>query len=521
LCTNCQVPICKICADALFGQPPQQPCIALTNDMWSGFSSDLIYAQKVTYLELLFASPCCLGLICFILQDSRAASTKTDRSKRLKTSMFMEAAFQQEYRTAARGNITIWPMPLGEILEEMRRLEKDGVDLPRSAKDIAQVVRILLKSAGPLPASLIVHATARRAVVVELIEDAHRRGHPSYQKLKMAEVRIRAEERVPENGVVPELVTQLEHDDGLDKVLLQKSSTPHAVAQNAGEVFQGMRPNAVVLERSSVAERDLALTEAEAWQALGAKMNGHTLEATTGSRMEDTFVYDFLSTAYPFVHKSVLAYPDYGLTTTPRAAQKGAKVDLATFAACMNRRIEQQYRGCWSYNYTLWNMNFRDQLNRSRMLYSMALAGDSQKGGMVTAEVVAKASMDIVKALKGTYIAPDGKRRPVGGDITKAIYAPGLSAVARRLLFNVCAISKDIGGTQEIRRRARSITNSIRTAYGLPTFMTLSSDENHNAIMSRLVRLLKTDPAFTHSPEDQQRWCVIHFLMEGYVAGTV
>ena len=211
----------------------------------------------------------------------------------------MEPAFQQEYRTAAGGNITMWPMPLTDILEEMRRLDEVGVDLPRSGEDIAKVVRILLKSAGPLPASLIVQATVRRAVVVELIEDGKRRGHPSYAHVDMSEVRLLAEERVPEDGVLPELVTELEHDDGLDKVLLQKSSTPHAVPQNAGEVFEGMRPNAVVLEKSCTAERDLALTEAQAWQTLGAKMRGEELVATTGSRMEDTFVYHFLSTAYP------------------------------------------------------------------------------------------------------------------------------------------------------------------------------------------------------------------------------
>ena len=91
--------------------------------------------------------------------------------------------------------------------------------------------------------------------------------------------------------------------------------------------------------------------------------------------MQSTFLYDFLARAYPFVHKAILAYPDFGFETTPRALHKGPKVDLPMFAACMNRRIEQQYRGSWSYNYTLWNMNFRDQLNRSRMVYSMALAG--------------------------------------------------------------------------------------------------------------------------------------------------
>ena len=83
------------------------------------------------------------------------------------------------------------------------------------------------------------------------------------------------------------------------------------------------------------------------------------------------------------------------------------------------------------------------------MLYSVALAGDRSDGGMIEAEAVAKASMEIVKALKGSYLAPDGKHRPVSGDITKAIYAPGLGVVARRLLYNVCAISKDISSEKE------------------------------------------------------------------------
>ena len=73
-------------------------------------------------------------------------------------------------------------------------------------------------------------------------------GHPSYVPLDLAQVRRLAEGRVPEDGVLPELATQLEHGDGLDKVLLQKASTPHAVAQHAGEVFEGLRPHAVLLD---------------------------------------------------------------------------------------------------------------------------------------------------------------------------------------------------------------------------------------------------------------------------------
>ena len=78
VCTNCEVPICDICAASLNVDPPCQPRLALTNDMWTGFSSEYIYARKVTYLEL-FASPCCLCLICFILQDAR---TETDERRK-------------------------------------------------------------------------------------------------------------------------------------------------------------------------------------------------------------------------------------------------------------------------------------------------------------------------------------------------------------------------------------------------------------------------------------------------------
>jgi len=175
----------------------------------------------------------------------------------LKKFMFMEPAFHQVYRTAARGNITMWPMPLTDILEELKRLDEGGVDLPRSGEDLCKIVRILLKSSGPLPASLIAQATVRRAVVVELIEDGKRRGHPSYQHVNMTEVLVKAEERLPEDGVLPELVTELEHDDGLDRVLLQKASSPHPVPQNAGEVFNGMRPNAVLQEKAAVPRETL------------------------------------------------------------------------------------------------------------------------------------------------------------------------------------------------------------------------------------------------------------------------
>ena len=103
-------------------------------------------------------------------------------------------------------------------------------------------------------------------------------------------------------------------------------------------------------EKSANAERDLLGAEVVAWQTLSGHSAADTLVVTTSSAMENTFVYDALCKAYPFLHKSVLAYPDYGCERSFRAVQKGPHVSLALFSMCMNRRIEHQIRASWSYN---------------------------------------------------------------------------------------------------------------------------------------------------------------------------
>jgi len=51
-------------------------------------------------------------------------------------------------------------MPLGDILAELKRMEaEDNVMLPRNVAEIKNVFKIILKSSGALPASLITRAT--------------------------------------------------------------------------------------------------------------------------------------------------------------------------------------------------------------------------------------------------------------------------------------------------------------------------------------------------------------------------
>merc|ERR1712232_1021792 len=109
----------------------------------------------------------------------------------------------------------------------------------------------------------------------------------------------------------------------------------------------------------------------------------------TGSAMEDTFVTDMLPKSHPFVHKDILACPDHGSNATIRERVKNPSVKLVQFSKCMNRRIEHQIRSSWSYNNTLWNMNFRDQLNRSRMIYAVAPRGSASSESIeITPEAI-------------------------------------------------------------------------------------------------------------------------------------
>ena len=95
--------------------------------------------------------------------------------------------------------------------------------------------------------------------MVKLIEGAKSRGHRAYRSVDMERVRRKARE-LPENGVPPEIVRVLAHDDSLDKIQVQKAATPvdgRGDLHRAAELLVQTRPNAVVLEKSSYDEADI------------------------------------------------------------------------------------------------------------------------------------------------------------------------------------------------------------------------------------------------------------------------
>jgi hypothetical protein len=107
-CAECCVPICCSCKKALRSSPPVMPVRALANNLWTGFAAPMLAAEKVTYLECMLASPCMLCLMCFSLETQYG-------------NVYLEKAQQQTFRVGARGNITLFPLPLEEIMAERRK----------------------------------------------------------------------------------------------------------------------------------------------------------------------------------------------------------------------------------------------------------------------------------------------------------------------------------------------------------------------------------------------------------------
>ena len=63
---------------------------------------------------------------------------------------------------------------------------------------------------------------------------------------------------LPEDGVPPEIIRLLPHDNHLDKILVQKAACPvggRSDLDGAAEIMTKAQPNAVVLEKSSTTKR--------------------------------------------------------------------------------------------------------------------------------------------------------------------------------------------------------------------------------------------------------------------------
>ena len=60
-------PVCKECAKHLDAEDPSLPLASLSNGMMIYYAPTILYAKKVTVMEIICTSVCVTCMICFTL----------------------------------------------------------------------------------------------------------------------------------------------------------------------------------------------------------------------------------------------------------------------------------------------------------------------------------------------------------------------------------------------------------------------------------------------------------------------
>ena len=77
---------------------------------------------------------------------------------------------------------------------------------------------------------------------------------------------------------------------------------------------------------------------------------------------------------------------------------------------------------------------------------------------------------------------------PVGGDINKLPYAEGLAPFEKRLARQIVFRAGHMPGNMAVRRTMRHRAGGAQVVYGYVLFITWSPNEQHSAIVLRLMR---------------------------------
>ena len=108
--------------------------------MWTGYSLQRIYEQKVTAIELVCASPYLTSMV-LLSMESRKKRQAEDPG------IFDEKAHMARHRFGARGNAITFPMPVEEMLQALQgKLPEEDAAVPRSGAQLGQAFRVILKT---------------------------------------------------------------------------------------------------------------------------------------------------------------------------------------------------------------------------------------------------------------------------------------------------------------------------------------------------------------------------------------
>ncbi|CAJ1395073.1 unnamed protein product [Effrenium voratum] len=221
--------------------------------------------------------------------------------------------------------------------------------------------------------------------------------------------------------------------------------------------------------------------------------NATDIDAMCAAMRPLTFVAENSGPGSTSAHREHAQVLGYRLEDA-REQWEPARVSLLDLVKGLPRRIEAQFRQHWAFVPGLWNLYFRDRLNRQVSLRFSATASS----GVIPAGAetsAAQAAADLYDMLQhGHFRTASGTRQRIAGDVAKLRFAERATSQQRQLLADYRFRTQQLPGTQEIRSRIGRSGFWTSVVYGNGIFMTVTPGERQNYLAVRLSRLRQSDP---------------------------
>ena len=193
--------------------------MALANDNFFGYASDIITRFQVRWIEAAIVSPCWTSIIIYYVEQDHGH-------------LLNEVMEGPKFRTVVRGSCVSYQMPWEDILEDLRRNCKDRnvSDIPHPQEALKYILRVHLQVAGQDFKKYLKQVTVRPWVLVRLldylIDHNHEvfRGKGSADKLRQ-QMRQAVQDRYPiaaqdvnkaeeeQIGFIPESILDMVEED--------------------------------------------------------------------------------------------------------------------------------------------------------------------------------------------------------------------------------------------------------------------------------------------------------------------
>ena len=526
LCQDCHIPLCRECAACIVHNASPGSPMALCNDNFWGYTTDLIYKYKVTWLEAAIVQPCWTSMLVCYIEGTRGH-------------LMNEDLYEQQFRTRVRGAAHSFLLPWEEVLAELEnhQLKNMAEILPRRPECLKYILRVHLRVGQRSMDKVMRQLTVRPFVLLQLLYFLVERrpamwreqGSLPVMKQQLAEAVRRhypvaaSEQDRPvekQEWTIPpdllEVATEFIQDkNGKTKeanLIKDKCAVPGTGGITEESIVEDTRPSTVSAGLTTQSYSDPASMRT------GALMRHGTLRIQTSETLMSQWHSLHFAEILPFVIPFMVSGPDYAFYQAKKRGRRGTEddpyalwVSPLRFVAAVARRCESQMKRDWCALPIMRSICFKHavETDSSSCLFHFA----RPQGG--PAELKATKYAAMVKKLYETlwkgHVRYGNIRVPLNGDVTRLAQAEGLSPEEKHMARRIHYKAQHYPGTQQVRQLMGHSHWGARIVYGDTLFFTISVNENHSAWVLRLSRNRRNDPCLEHADPVWKELCAMDY----------